>query len=43
MDLDAFELGYFIEQVGLAASSFGVVDADVEAVGMALTKLFDYK
>lgn len=43
MDLDAYEVGYFIEQVGLSAASFGVADADVQAVGMALTKLFDYR
>ncbi|MCJ1330677.1 hypothetical protein MMC10_007362 [Thelotrema lepadinum] len=43
MDLDPFEVGYFIEQVGLSASSFGVADDDVTAVGMALTKLFDYR
>lgn len=43
MGLGAFEFGYFIEQVGLAAASFGVADADVTAVGMALNSLFGYK
>ncbi|GAW20582.1 hypothetical protein ANO14919_100900 [Xylariales sp. No.14919] len=41
MALDPTELGYFITQVGLAASSFGVADSDVQAVGTALTSLFD--
>ncbi|RWA10897.1 hypothetical protein EKO27_g4213 [Xylaria grammica] len=41
MALDPNELGYFITQVGLAASSFGVADSDVQAVGTALTSLFD--
>lgn len=43
MALDPYQVGYFITQVGLAAASFGVADADVQAVGMALTSLFDYK
>ena len=43
MGLGAFEFGYFVEQVGLAAASFGVADADVTAVGMALNSLFGYK
>jgi hypothetical protein len=43
MGLGPAELGYFIEQVGLAAASFGVADADVTAVGMALNGLFGYK
>ena len=43
MDLDPYQVGYFITQVGLAASSFGVADADVGAVGMALSSLFGYK
>ncbi|KAI1194390.1 hypothetical protein F5X97DRAFT_336050 [Nemania serpens] len=43
MALDPSEVGYFITQVGLAASSFGVADSDVQAVGMALTSLFDYR
>ncbi|KAI0877640.1 hypothetical protein GGS24DRAFT_446269 [Hypoxylon argillaceum] len=43
MALDPYEVGYFITQVGLAASSFGVADSDVQAVGAALTSLFDYR
>lgn len=43
MDLGPNDMGYFIEQVGLSAASFGVADADVTAVGKALTTLFDYK
>lgn len=40
MALDAYEVGYFIQQVGLSAASFGVADADVTAVGQALNMLF---
>lgn len=43
MALDQYQVGYFIQQVGLSAASFGVATEDVAAVGMALTKLFDYK
>ena len=43
MALNSSQVGYFIEQVGLAASSFGVAEADVTYVGNALTMLFDYK
>ncbi|KAI0019794.1 hypothetical protein F4780DRAFT_405044 [Xylariomycetidae sp. FL0641] len=43
MDLDAAEFGYFVQQVGLAAASFGVADADVKAVGAALNTLFGYR
>ena len=43
MALDAYEVSYFIEQVGLSAASFGVATADVEAVGEALQKLFGYR
>jgi hypothetical protein len=43
MDLNPAQLGYFITQVGLSAASFGVADADVTAVGMALNKLFGYR
>ncbi|EME40748.1 hypothetical protein DOTSEDRAFT_74325 [Dothistroma septosporum NZE10] len=43
MDLDAAQVGWFIEQVGMSAASFGVADADVEAVGMALNKAFGYR
>lgn len=40
MDLDEKEVGYFITQVGLAASSFGVTTEDATAVGAALGKIF---
>ena len=43
MALDAHQVGYFITQVGLAASSFGVADSDVTAVGSALQTLFGHK
>ncbi|KAI8625085.1 hypothetical protein F5Y19DRAFT_489928 [Xylariaceae sp. FL1651] len=43
MALDVHEVGYFITQVGLAASSFGVADSDVQAVGKALNSLFGYR
>jgi len=43
MDLDPYQMGYFIQQVGLAATSFGVTTEDATAAGMALAKLFDYR
>ncbi|KAI0404254.1 hypothetical protein F4802DRAFT_615842 [Xylaria palmicola] len=43
MALDPYEVGYFITQVGLAAASFGVADADVQAVGSALNSLFGHR
>ncbi|KAF1826780.1 uncharacterized protein K489DRAFT_312469 [Dissoconium aciculare CBS 342.82] len=43
MALDPKEVGYFISQVGMAAASFGVADADVKIVGEALNKAFGYK
>jgi hypothetical protein len=43
MDLTPAELGYFITQVGLAATSFGVSTEDVTAVAAALNKLFGYR
>ncbi|KAF7973044.1 hypothetical protein HWV62_16330 [Athelia sp. TMB] len=43
MGLDVNEVGYFITQVGLAAQSFGVTNADVSAVGSLLESLFDVK
>jgi len=42
MDLDINEVSYFIEQVGLAAASFGVAQSDVQYVGTALMNLFGY-
>ena len=43
MDLDQYEVTYFIQQVGLAAASFGVAKEDIQAVGEALGMLFNYK
>lgn len=43
MDLDAAEVGYFVQQVGLAAASFGVSNDDVTYVGGALMSLFGYR
>ncbi len=43
MNLDPNQLGYFIQQVGLAASSFGVSTADITTVATALNKLFGYR
>ena len=43
MDLDEYEVGYFIQQVGLAAASFGVASADIQGVATALNALFGYK
>lgn len=43
MGLDANQVGYFIEQVGLSAASFGVSMADITAVGTALNEYFNYR
>jgi hypothetical protein len=43
MDLSLAEVTWFIEQVGLSATSFGVAMEDVTLVGAALMKLFGYK
>lgn len=43
MALDNAEVGYFIEQVGMAAASFGVSESDVQTVGKALMDAFGYK
>lgn len=43
MNLNHAETTYFIQQVGMAAASFGVAEADVEAVGEALTNLFNVR
>ncbi|KAK1976585.1 hypothetical protein LZ30DRAFT_734242 [Colletotrichum cereale] len=40
MDLDVNEVGYFIQQVALAAASFGVAQDDIKTVGTALNQLF---
>lgn len=43
MVLDPHQMGYFIEQVGLSAASFGVAKSDITAVATALEQLFDYR
>jgi len=43
MALDHMEMNYFISQVGLAAASFGVAEADVKIVGGALNSAFNYR
>ena len=43
MDLSPAEVGYFISQVGLAATSFGVTTDDVNTVAAALQSLFGYR
>lgn len=43
MDLNYAEVTYFIQQVGLAAESFGVTSDDAAAVGMALNNAFNYR
>lgn len=43
MVLDQYQVGYFIEQVGLAAASFGVAAEDVTAVGNALAGAFNVR
>ncbi|KAK3314341.1 hypothetical protein B0H66DRAFT_483636 [Apodospora peruviana] len=40
MDLGPEEVGYFVQQVALAAASFGVAKDDITAVGVALNSLF---
>lgn len=40
MNIDINELTYFITQVGLSATSFGVTTEDVTAVGMSLNTVF---
>ncbi|KAF2206760.1 hypothetical protein CERZMDRAFT_122899 [Cercospora zeae-maydis SCOH1-5] len=40
MDLDSLAVGWFIEQVGLSAASFGVSSDDVAAVGKSLSDTF---
>jgi len=43
MDLSYAEVTYFIEQVGMAAASFGVATADITAVATALETVFNVK
>ncbi|KAM3413812.1 hypothetical protein BST61_g10495 [Cercospora zeina] len=40
MDLDSLAVGWFIQQVGLSAASFGVSADDVAAVGKSLSDTF---
>jgi hypothetical protein len=40
MALDTFEVGYFIQQVGLAAQSLGIDPSDVKLVENTLQKVF---
>ncbi|KAF1972087.1 hypothetical protein BU23DRAFT_581093 [Bimuria novae-zelandiae CBS 107.79] len=43
MALSPSEFGYFVTQVGLAATSFGVSSSDVSAVADVLNTLFGYR
>lgn len=43
MDLSAYEVGYFVQQVGLSAASFGVAKEDIMVVANALSMTFGYK
>ena len=43
MNLNYHEIGYFITQIGLAASSFGVSSADITSIAAALGEAFDVK
>ena len=43
MDLDTAQNSYFIQQVGLAAASFGVSAADVQTVATTLNNTFGYR
>lgn len=43
MDLNPYQVAYFIDQVALAAESFGVAKSDISIVGAALSSLFDYR
>jgi hypothetical protein len=41
MDLNYAQVTYFVEQVGMAAASFGVATADIDAVAMSLNSVFN--
>lgn len=43
MDLSYAEVGYFIQQVALAAASFGVSQDDIATVGKALNTIFNVR
>lgn len=40
MDLNPFQVSYFITQIALAGASFGVAQDDLMSVGMTLSKVF---
>jgi len=43
MRLDNNQIGWFISQVGLAAASFGVTQADVTTIATTLNTVFNYR
>lgn len=43
MNLDHAQMTYFIQQVGLAAKSFGVSDADIMTAATSLNNAFNYR
>lgn len=43
MDLNYAEVTYFVQQVGLAAASFGVAEADIKVVAEALNSIFNVR
>jgi len=43
MALNAHEVQYFIQQVGLSALSFGVAESDVALIGHALQYVFGFR
>lgn len=43
MGLDHYEVTYFVEQVGLAAASFGVAKNDITIVATALNSIFNVR
>ena len=43
MNLTYAQNGYFIQQIALAAQSFGVASSDITAVGTLLNNVFNYR
>lgn len=43
MDLDSAEVGWFIQNVAMAAASFGVAEDDIAIVGKALNSIFNVR
>ncbi|KAF3928672.1 hypothetical protein AA313_de0210341 [Arthrobotrys entomopaga] len=43
MNLNPIQMGYFIQEVGLSAASFGVAEADILAVASALNGTFNQR